>query len=46
MSLSGGPTQDEILAISLSKLSPNKNEIMADIGCGTCKVSIAASGTV
>ncbi len=46
MSLSGGPTQDEILAISLSKLSPQKNEIMADIGCGTGKVSVAASRLV
>ena len=46
MSLSGGPTQDEILAISLSKLSPQKNEIMVDIGCGTGKVSVAASRLV
>ena len=44
MGLKGGPTQDEIMAVSLLKLNLKGGEVMADIGCGTAKVSIAASG--
>lgn len=43
MHLKGGPTQDEIMAISLSKLNLKKGDIMADIGCGTGKVSLEAA---
>lgn len=42
----GGPTKDEILAISLHKLGLQKGDIFADLGCGTGKVSITASGLV
>ncbi|MDD1673488.1 MAG: precorrin-6Y C5,15-methyltransferase (decarboxylating) subunit CbiT [Methanomicrobiales archaeon] len=41
--LKGGPTQDEILAIDIVKLGLKKGDIFADIGCGTGKVSVAAS---
>lgn len=44
MGLKGGPTQDEIMAVSLQKLDIKHGAIMADIGCGTAKISIAASG--
>jgi cobalt-precorrin-6B (C15)-methyltransferase len=43
MSLKGGPTQDEIMAIALQKLSLRGTDCIADIGCGTGKVSVAAS---
>ncbi|MCD1295403.1 cobalt-precorrin-6Y C(15)-methyltransferase [Methanocella sp. CWC-04] len=43
MKLKGGPTQDEIMAISLYKLGLKKGDVFADIGCGTGKVSIDAS---
>lgn len=43
--LSGGPTQDEILAISLAKMDLREGDQVADIGCGTGKVAIAAAGT-
>jgi cobalt-precorrin-6B (C15)-methyltransferase len=49
MTLKGGPTQDEVMAISLSKLGLNDGDVFADVGCGTGKVSIAAArvaGTV
>ncbi|MDD4126226.1 MAG: precorrin-6Y C5,15-methyltransferase (decarboxylating) subunit CbiT [Methanomicrobium sp.] len=49
MELKGGPTQDEIMAISLFKLDLKSDDIIADIGCGTGKISINASkicGTV
>ncbi len=35
MDLPGGPTKDEILAISLFKLGLQKDDVFADIGCGT-----------
>ncbi|MBN1432962.1 MAG: precorrin-6Y C5,15-methyltransferase (decarboxylating) subunit CbiT [Methanomicrobiaceae archaeon] len=43
MELKGGPTQDEIMAVSLLKLRIKKGDVMADIGCGTAKISIEAS---
>ena len=43
--LRGGPTQEEVLAISLSKLDLRSGDVLADIGCGTGRVSLAASGT-
>lgn len=39
----GGPTKDEILAISLYKLGLSKRDIFADLGCGTGRVSIEAA---
>jgi cobalt-precorrin-6B (C15)-methyltransferase len=42
--LRGGPTQDEILAISLAKMDLREGDVVADIGCGTGKVAIAAAG--
>ena len=41
MVLKGGPTQDEIMAISLFKLGVRSGDTVADIGCGTGKVAIA-----
>jgi cobalt-precorrin-6B (C15)-methyltransferase len=41
--LKGGSTQDEILAIDLAKLGLRKEDMFADIGCGTGKVAIAAA---
>jgi cobalt-precorrin-6B (C15)-methyltransferase len=43
MKLTGGPTQDEIMAISMQKLGLLKDDIFADIGCGTGKISVEAS---
>jgi cobalt-precorrin-6B (C15)-methyltransferase len=43
MKLKGGPTQDEIMAISLFKLNLRDGDVVADIGCGTGKISIAAA---
>lgn len=43
MRLKGGPTQDEVMAVSLAKLDILPGDLVADIGCGTGKVSIAAS---
>ncbi|WP_460006816.1 precorrin-6Y C5,15-methyltransferase (decarboxylating) subunit CbiT [Methanogenium cariaci] len=43
MGLKGGPTQDEVMAVSLFKLRINEGDVMADIGCGTGKISIQAS---
>jgi len=37
----GGPTQDEIMAISLFKMGLSKKDIVLDLGCGTGKVSLA-----
>ena len=42
----GGPTQDEIMAISLSKLGLSKKDHVLDLGCGTGKVSIALAQLV
>ncbi len=43
MGLKGGPTQDEVMAVSLAKLGIRPGDRMADIGCGTGKIAIAAS---
>lgn len=39
--LPGGPTQDEIMAVSLSKLGLYPADTVLEIGCGTGKVSVA-----
>lgn len=39
--LAGGPTQDEIMAVSLSKLGLQSTDTVLEIGCGTGKVSVA-----
>lgn len=39
--LSGGPTQDEIMAVSLFKLGLCPADSVLEIGCGTGKVSVA-----
>jgi len=46
MSLPGGPTKDEIMAVSLAKLSLRSDDIMADIGCGTGTVAVEAARRV
>jgi cobalt-precorrin-6B (C15)-methyltransferase len=43
MALSGGPTKDEVMALSLFKLGLGESDIFADIGCGTGKISLAVS---
>ncbi|MFW5638309.1 MAG: precorrin-6Y C5,15-methyltransferase (decarboxylating) subunit CbiT [Methanoculleus sp.] len=43
MRLKGGPTQDEVMAVSLAKLGILPGDLVVDVGCGTGKVSIAAS---
>lgn len=43
MKVSGGPTQDEVMAISLYKLALRDGDTIADVGCGTAKVAIEAS---
>jgi cobalt-precorrin-6B (C15)-methyltransferase len=40
MSLPGGPTKEEIMAVSLAKLSLQSSDIVADIGCGTGTVAV------
>ena len=40
----GGPTQDEVMAISLFKMGLGPRDTVFDLGCGTGKVSIAAAG--
>ncbi|MFA6331773.1 MAG: methyltransferase domain-containing protein [Methanoregula sp.] len=39
--LPGGPTQDEIMAVSLQKLGLRSTDVVLEIGCGTGKVSVA-----
>lgn len=46
MDLKGGQTQDEIVALDISKLGLKEGDTFADIGCGTGKVSLAASRLV
>jgi cobalt-precorrin-6B (C15)-methyltransferase len=46
MQPTAGSTADEVLAIALMKLAPRPEEVFADIGCGSGKVSIAASPLV
>jgi cobalt-precorrin-6B (C15)-methyltransferase len=41
--LSGGPTQDEVMAVTLLKLGLRAGDLILDIGSGTGKVSIAAA---
>jgi cobalt-precorrin-6B (C15)-methyltransferase len=41
--LAGGPTQDEIMAVSLFKLGLRSTDTVLEIGCGTGKVTIAVS---
>lgn len=43
ISVSGGPTKPEVLAIALSKLDLRPDDTFLDIGCGTASVSIAAA---
>lgn len=43
MSLPGGPTKDEVLAVTLFKLDLQPGDRFMDIGCGTGKVSIHAA---
>ena len=43
MELSGGPTKDEVMAVSLFKLGLLEGDSFADIGCGTGKISLAVS---
>ncbi|HJH32448.1 MAG TPA: precorrin-6Y C5,15-methyltransferase (decarboxylating) subunit CbiT [Methanosarcinaceae archaeon] len=43
LSISGGPTKPEIIAVSLSKLGLVDGSTFIDIGCGTGAVSIEAS---
>jgi cobalt-precorrin-6B (C15)-methyltransferase len=45
MKLAGGPTQDEIMAISLYKLGLRHGDVFADVGCGTGKISVEAART-
>jgi cobalt-precorrin-6B (C15)-methyltransferase len=46
MSLPGGPTKDEIMAVSLAKLSLQSSDIFLDIGCGTGTVAVEAAQKV
>jgi cobalt-precorrin-6B (C15)-methyltransferase len=39
--LAGGPTQDEIMAVSLFKLGLRNTDTVLEIGCGTGKISVA-----
>lgn len=43
MSLPGGPTRDEVMAVTLFKLDLRPGDRFMDIGCGTGKVSIHAA---
>ena len=39
--LPGGPTQDEVMAVSLLKLGLRDTDTVLEVGCGTGKVSVA-----
>jgi cobalt-precorrin-6B (C15)-methyltransferase len=43
MNLPGGPTKDEIMAISIQKLGLRSGDIFVDIGCGTGKIAVHAA---
>ena len=43
VSVSGGPTKPEIIAVSLFKLGLRDGDRFADVGCGTGSVSIEAA---
>jgi cobalt-precorrin-6B (C15)-methyltransferase len=43
--LRGGPTQVEVLAISLQKLALRRGDRVLDLGCGTGAVTIATAAT-
>ncbi|MCK9581760.1 MAG: methyltransferase domain-containing protein [Methanoregula sp.] len=43
--LAGGPTQDEIMAVSLFKMGLTPADTVLEIGCGTGKVSVAMAKT-
>jgi len=45
MGLKGGPTQDEVMAVSLAKLGIRPGDRVADVGCGTGKIAVATSET-
>ncbi|WP_214020460.1 precorrin-6Y C5,15-methyltransferase (decarboxylating) subunit CbiT [Methanoculleus sp.] len=45
MGLKGGPTQDEVMAVSLAKLGIRPGDRVVDVGCGTGKVAVAISKT-
>ena len=45
MILKGGPTQDEIMVVSLFKLGLKCGDVFADIGRSTGKVAIHAART-
>lgn len=44
--LPGGPTQDEIMAVSLFRLGLCPSDTVLEIGCGTGKVSVAMAKQV
>jgi cobalt-precorrin-6B (C15)-methyltransferase len=43
MTLPGGPTKDEIMAVSLQKLGLRRGDIFVDIGCGTGTIAVNAA---
>ncbi|MCT8336394.1 precorrin-6Y C5,15-methyltransferase (decarboxylating) subunit CbiT [Methanoculleus sp. Afa-1] len=45
MGLKGGPTEDEVMAVSLAKLGIRPGDRVVDLGCGTGKVAVALSET-
>ncbi|MGB7993314.1 bifunctional cobalt-precorrin-7 (C(5))-methyltransferase/cobalt-precorrin-6B (C(15))-methyltransferase [Methanoregula sp.] len=42
----GGPTQDEVMALSIFKMGLGQTDTILDLGCGTGKVSIAVAEQV